>query len=76
MSGCVDCADCADCVAPRTHNDVMADNAMAGGCEMPKLTFDLAICEFQGGWVKYLSVARNGVAEDWFSWFLAVSIPP
>ena len=49
---------------------------MADGYEMPKLTFDLAICEFQGVWVKYLSVARNGVAEVWVSWFLAVSIPP
>ena len=49
---------------------------MADGYEMPKLTFDLAICEFQGVWVKYLSVARNGVAKVRFSWFLAVSIPP
>ena len=68
---CVECADCADFVVSRTHNNVMAD-----GYEMPKLTFDLAICEFQGVWVKYLSVARNGVAKVRFSWFLAVSIPP
>ena len=71
VRGCVDCVDCTDCVVSRTHNNVMAD-----GYEMPKLTFDLAICEFQGVWVKYLSVARNGVAEVWVSWFLAVSIPP
>ena len=68
---CVECADCVDCVVSRTHNNVMAD-----GYEMPKLAFDLAICEFQGVWVKYLSVARNGMAEVRFSRFCAVDIPP